>query len=141
MVGKPRIYGGTSPEKLQFTENDGYGRIGLRTLKMVELAGQLARDDWKMAKTIVAPQTHSSPTGRVFHRPVTKLQACDHRQLLSLLVRRVCGEAAWSTSKMVVPVDGDNAEMRERTFEKEREKKTCIIYMHSHFFFSLSDCN
>ena len=46
MAGKPRLYCGTSPEKLQFTENDGCGWIDLEMLssKLMELAGKLAKD-------------------------------------------------------------------------------------------------
>ena len=56
MAGKPQIYGEISPEKLQFTENDGYGWIGLRMLssKMVEFVGKVIEDGHKMAKIVAA---------------------------------------------------------------------------------------
>ena len=46
MAEKPQFHGGTLPEKLRFTENDGYGWIdlGMLSSKLVELARKLARD-------------------------------------------------------------------------------------------------
>ena len=115
MARKPRFHDGTSPEKLRFTENNRYGWIDIKMLssKLVELAGKLARDGWKITRTGVVVLAHALSTCRVFHRTATKLQACSHQQLLSLLVWRVCSEAAWSTTKMNVVVDGEKERERE----------------------------
>ena len=77
MVEKPRIYGGTSPKKLRFTENDGYGWNVIRTLssKMMEMAGNLIGDGRKMATTAMATQDHAPPLSCIAYRPKPKLQA------------------------------------------------------------------
>ena len=60
LARKPQFYGGNSPKKLRFIENNGYGWIdlGMLSSKLVELARKLARDGRKMAKTAAATQTH-----------------------------------------------------------------------------------
>ena len=76
MAGKPWFYGGTSPKKLRFTDNDGYGWIGLEMLnsKLVELARKLARNGRKMAKIVAATRAHAPPAACVAHCPMMKFQ-------------------------------------------------------------------
>ena len=92
-------------------KNDGYEWIDLGTLssKMMEVAGKLTGDGWKMAKIVVAPHDHAPPIGRVACRPKLKLQEWGHQKLPFPLVRHMHNDEAlamasstWSWTKKVM---------------------------------------
>ena len=133
MAKKPRIYSGTSPEKLWLAGNDGYGWKGLRTLslKMVKMARKLAEGGRKKANNVVAHWDHAPSVGRVARRPALKLRALGHLRLSFLLFQCLHGGGVWATAKR------ERSWMGKMVSRWERERE--IFWPIGSYHFPVSD--
>ena len=135
MAGKPRFYCRTSPEKLQFTDNNGYGLIGIGMLssKLVELTGKIR---WRWPKN--GQNHHSCSNSLAAYRSRLPPSSDETPDVWSLAAAIPLGPTRVLWGCLVDYKNGCSRGRRQWRDEKERSRKRereKDMYIYTFIFF------